>query len=371
MADGVLRLPALEVTQAPGLAVYLLAADGKHLARFTTVSRARRAGPGNGLLGYQRPWVLRHIEEIRRYLDSPGALLPNALTVAFDERVRFEPAPLAAPVSYARFGVLLIPACEGLAEHERPGWLVDGQQRAAAIDAAARACLPVAVAAFIDADPARQREQFVRVNATRPLPKSLLYELLPLTAGPLPAALERRRLPAVLVERLNYDPGSPLHQMIRTVTNPDGLIQDNSMLRALENAIGYGALAPYHGRDGHGHDTSGMLEVVNHFWAAVRDVFAPAWGLPPRRSRLLHGAGVVTLGFLMDAIAHRRERPPPGVEVFAEDLRLIAPACRWTAGTWEFGRSWNDIQNTGRDARLLGDFLTRRYLDLAGRRRVG
>lgn len=68
-----LRLPALEVTQAPGLAVYLCAVDGKLLGQFTTVARIHREGPGAQLAGYQRPQVARHIAEIARYLDSPAA----------------------------------------------------------------------------------------------------------------------------------------------------------------------------------------------------------------------------------------------------------------------------------------------------------
>lgn len=366
MAGNVLRLPALEVIQAPGLAVYLFAVDGKQLGQFTTVSRIRRGGPGAQLLGYQRPEVMRHVEQIRRYLDTPGALMPNALTVAFDDRVSFCALPVASPVSYARFGLLTVPL--GGEPSARPGWLVDGQQRTAAIARAARACVPVAVAAFIDADEARQREQFVRVNATKPLPRSLLYDLLPWTGGPLPPALERRRLPAVLAEHLNYDLRSPLYQLIRTTTNPDGLIKDNSILRMLDNSIRDGALAPYRNPGGADPDTGGMLEVVSHFWAAVCEVFPDAWGLPPRQSRLLHGAGVIALGFLMDTIALNREQPPPTAAVFAEGLRLVAPDCRWTSGTWEFGRNWRSIQNTSQDASELSDYLSRRYQTLAGRR---
>jgi DGQHR domain-containing protein len=160
----VLRLPALEITQAPGMVIYLFAVDGKQLGQFASVAPIGRGGPGALLTGYQRPRVLRHIEEIRRYLDSPGALLPNALTLAFDDQVRFEPLPLPAAVPYARFGELLIPAGENPAA--RPGWLVDGQQCAAAIEAARRAPVPVAVAAFIDADPARQREHFLRLTSS-------------------------------------------------------------------------------------------------------------------------------------------------------------------------------------------------------------
>jgi DGQHR domain-containing protein len=360
-----LRLPALEVTQAPGLAIYLFAVDGKLIGQFASVAKLRRAGQDSLLCGYQRAPVARHIKEIRRYLDSPGALLPNALTIAFDDRVRFDPLPLPAAVPYARFGELLIPAGDH-AGLSLPGWLVDGQQRAAAMEDAARESMPVAVAAFIDADPARQREQFLRVNATKPLPRSLINELIPVTGGPLPAALERRRLPALLTEKLNYDLKSPLHLMILTITNPGGLIKDNSMMRTLSQSIIDGALYPYQHDGGQRPDIGGMLKIVNHFWTAVRDVFPEAWGLPPRKSRLLHGAGVVALGFLMDAIAQDREQPPPSPQDFAEGLRLIAPSCRWTAGAWEFGPQWNHIQNTGKDAARLSDFLVRRYRELAG-----
>ena len=32
---------------------------------------------------------MNHIRAIRRYLESPEAMLPNAIVLAFDERVRF------------------------------------------------------------------------------------------------------------------------------------------------------------------------------------------------------------------------------------------------------------------------------------------
>ena len=38
---------------------------------------------------------------------------------------------------------------------------------------------PIAVNAFFVADAHEQKEQFILVNSTKPLPKGLLYELLP------------------------------------------------------------------------------------------------------------------------------------------------------------------------------------------------
>ena len=38
------------------------------------------------------------------------------------------------------------------------------------------------------------------------------------------------------------------------------------------------------------------------YWTAVKKVFPDAWGKPPEKSRLMHGAGVRAMGRLMDRI---------------------------------------------------------------------
>src|SRR6516165_5982551 len=111
--QGDLRLPALEVRQGDGRVLYSFAVDGKQLPSFAAVSRIRRDGDAQ-VEGYQRPEVLSHISSIRRYLESDAPMIPNALVVAFDKRVQFEPSPSAPVVSYARPGTLVIPASSDL-----------------------------------------------------------------------------------------------------------------------------------------------------------------------------------------------------------------------------------------------------------------
>lgn len=53
--------------------------------------------------------------------------------MAFGKRVQFEPIPGTPHTSYARHGTVTIPISEGTADEEKPGWIVDGQQRSAAI----------------------------------------------------------------------------------------------------------------------------------------------------------------------------------------------------------------------------------------------
>ena len=204
------------------------------------------------------------------------------------------------------------------------------------------------------------------MNSTKPLPKGLIYELLPVTGGELPSLLRTRRFPAFLLQRLNYDEDSPLRHMIRTATMTTGVVKDNSLLKMLENSLTDGVL--YRFRDpltGEG-DYESMLRLLKNFWTAVSVVWDDAWNLPPRRSRLLHGVGVIAMGFLMDAIADRySEANMPSAEVFVEHLQVLREVCRWTNGYWEFGprahRKWKELQNTAKDIRLLTNYLLAEY----------
>lgn len=362
---GNLELPAIEVQQGRGRMLYLFAVDGKQLPSFTTVSRIRRSDE-DGIEGYQRPEVLSHVRAIRRYIESENPLVPNALVIAFDGRVTFDPDSGGCSSDFSRTGRLVIPVDDALDDHEKPGWIVDGQQRTAAIREARIDSFPVSVVGFITDSDAEQRAQFILVNATKPLPKSLIYELLPATDGELPEQLQRRQLPARLLERLNFDENSELRGVIQTATTPTGIIKDNSILKSLESSITDGCL--YRFRDpmtGDG-DVELMLAVLKPFWQAVSLVFVEDWKKPTRKSRLMHGAGVVALSFLMDAIAERfLDTRLPSLEDFIRHLRLVKPICHWSSGAWEFGpenlRRWNDIQNTPRDTQLLTSHLLFEY----------
>jgi DGQHR domain-containing protein len=357
-----LRLPALRLRQGAGREVFAFGVEGKQLPEFTDIDRIRR--DDDGLIhGYQRTEILTHTRAIRDYLTEPDALLPNAIVVAFARgRARFEPAPDAVDVASActTVGTLIVSLAGGDGD-DKAALVVDGQQRRAALREAQISSFPVYVTAYVPRDPADEREQFVRVNSARPLPKSLIYELLPTTAGPLPPALARLQFPAVLAARLNQDPDSPLAGRIKTPTNPDGIVRDNSILRHLEASLSDGAL--YRHRDPHTGrgDIEAMLELLKAFWAAVARVFPDAWALPLRRSRLHHGAGVTALGFVMDTIAAGYPDTPT-VEDFTAALAPLTSVCAWTAGTWVFRsgstRQWNEIQNTSSDISLLTQHLT-------------
>jgi DGQHR domain-containing protein len=219
-------VPALEIQQGPGRRIYTFAMDGKDVSEIAAVSRVRR-DEQTRLHGYQRPESLAHVAAIRRYLDTdPSPMLPNAIVIAFDERVRFQ-ADRSSDLkpSFVRTGTLIIPVVVD-DDLEKPGFIVDGQQRTAAIRDAKVSEFPICVTAFIADTQADQRSQFILVNSTKALPKGLIHELLPEASGALPVSLMVRQLPTTLLERLNFSESSPLFRMFQTPTNPNGIIKD-------------------------------------------------------------------------------------------------------------------------------------------------
>jgi len=356
----IVEVPALALSQSPGRTIFAFGVDAKLIPTFATVSRAARDEDGK-LLGYQRPEVRRHITEIKRFIESETAMVPNALVLAFDERVIFKPTTTTTGDTTP--GVLQIPITEG--DEAKVGWIVDGQQRVAAIREALVESFPMFVVGFIAHSDAEAREQFMLVNNTKPLPRSLIHELLPGVDARMPTHLARRKYPATLLELLNYDQASPLYLSIATATNHGARIKDNSILKFLENSLSDGVL--YRIRMVEGDKTQQvMLQVLFNFWHAVKETWPELWDLKPRQCRLLHGAGVVTLGYLMDAMADQcRDGAWPTQEMFASHLAVIKPHCRWNEGYWDFGadirRKWNEVQNTSKDINLLANHLTRKY----------
>src|SRR3546814_9359360 len=99
----------------------------------------------------------------------------------------------------------------------------------------------VFVSAVVCADDAELRRQFVLINNTRPLPNSLISELLPSVDG-LPLRLSDRSLAAELTAQLNYQGDSSLTGLIPQHPNPPGIIHDTPIQTRIMNSIGDGVM---------------------------------------------------------------------------------------------------------------------------------
>ena len=87
----------------------------------------------------------------------------------------------------------------------------------------------VFVSAIICEDEEELRRQFILINNTKPLPKELIYELLPSVDG-LPQRLSSRSLAAHLTTKINYFKNGdaqnfPFFGVIRHHTNQQALFQ--------------------------------------------------------------------------------------------------------------------------------------------------
>lgn len=362
MGNTVKSFAALSFRQSSNRRLFSFAANSNELSSFLTVTRIHRSGENHQILGYQRPEAISHIRKIRDYLVSDDSILPNALVVAFNDSVQFRPNSTDSDGG-VQIGQLQIPT--GGPESECAGWIVDGQQRLAALRDAQKEDFQVCVVGFVASSIQEQREQFILVNSTKSPPRSLIYELLPATDCRFPSFLEKRKFPSKLLARLNYEESSPFHERIKMQTHKDGIIKDTSMLKMIENSLSDGILYRFRDPQTGSYEADAMLDVLHNFWRAVSKVFPKAWSLPPRQSRLTHGAGIVSMGYLMDTIAEVHPEDPPTQKTFESHLRPLISVCQWTEGYWDFGpenrRQWNDLQNKSNDINLLADYLLSHY----------
>lgn len=347
---------AIRARQSERHQVFSFVASAKEIFEISRIERAGRTGQGE-LFGFQRPQVSKHILEIRDYLKKDDAVLPNSVVLAF-----------VGGVESRDLGDGFVEIVVSIGDTP-PGLIVDGQQRLTALQGIGEKDFQVCVSAIICEDDEDLRRQFILINNTRPLPKELIYELLPSVSG-LPHRLSSRAFAANLTTLLNYLPGtdtepSALQGQIKQHTNPAGSISSNAIQRVVMNSRANGAIRDF-GRE---EDCSKQaLELVGDFYGAVMDVFPEAWiGMGPRTSRLKHSVGIIALGYAMEmayAVHGARNRAD-----FREALQCLTVGglCAWTSGTWVFNREesrpWDKIQNTPPDIRLLSDYLVRLVRD--------
>lgn len=343
MSKKKLRFEGFLATQGSERSVVMIRATASEIAEIATVERLARDSDGHAV-GFQRPQVAGHISEIRSYLEQDDAVLPNALVLAFVENARVIPGKGAQCV------------LEVTVSDVPPGFVVDGQQRLTALTQTGREDFQVFASCLVCKDMQELRRQFILINNTRPLPKSLIYELLP-GVDELPERLTSRALAAALTERLNFAEQSSLRHQVKMQTNPSGVIKDTALQKAILNSEAAGAIQVLmNGEDG----VKQSQDLLNNYFSAVQQVFPNEWFQhKPTTSRLVHGAGVVAMGFVMDEIYARSHSS--SVDSFVEGLRPLVGKTAWTEGHWHFADGaqipWNNIEFTPRQIQQLAEHL--------------
>jgi DGQHR domain-containing protein len=367
---------ALRIDQNLQHPLYMFTLTAEELLQVADISRVTRDAEGN-LIGYQRPDVRQHIQNIVEYLDSGNIIFPNSIILALSSCVRFKQSRgPGTDDGLAKAGTLEIPLPSN--DGPKPAWIVDGQQRALALTKCKRRDLPIPVNAFLADEVELQRDQFLRVNSTKPLPRGLITELLPEVSSNLPGNLAAKRIPSAICDWLNQEKSSPFYGLVqRASTSKEQkaktVIADNSIVKMVEESLSQpsGCLFPYRNIATGETDLEGITTLLVVYWTAVKEVFSDAWGKSPTKSRLMHGAGIRAMGRLMDRIMQVIDpRKASAKEEVVRELKLIAPVCRWTGGRWEEmdDLKWNDLNNVPRHINVLSNVLIRAYLQAKGTR---
>ena len=367
--NAVLRRRALKIIQDPEHPLFLFSLTGSELLQIAEISRISRYDKGK-LIGYQRPEVKKHIQNIVEYLDNGKVVFPNSIILALSSQVSFkESRGPKIDEGFSVAGVLEIPIPQD--GEPKPAWIVDGQQRMTALANCKKQDFPVPINAFVADKVDLQRDQFLRINSTKPLPKGLIDELLPEVDTLLPANLNARKVPSALCDMLNQDPKSPFYGLIKRAStsgnkSETAVVTDTIVIQMLHDSFqSAGALNPYRNIATGTTDFAGVRAGLFVYWNAVKDTFPEAWGLKPEKSRLMHGVGIKAMGKLMDRVMAVVDATASDAPIFVRgELEKIKPYCHWTNGTWEeLGAiRWNDLQNFSSHIRLLSNYLIRTYL---------
>ena len=376
MENNKINRRAILVDQNPVHPLYLFTLTAEELWSIADISRISRDNAGK-LIGYQREEVRRHVQEITEYLDKDDektVIFQNSIILALTSVVRFiQSRGPKINDGFAVGGVLEIPIPGE--EQKKPAWIVDGQQRALALLQASRRDFPIPISAFVADEVQIQRDQFIRINKTRPLPKGLIDELLPSIGPDLPATLASRRIPSAVCDWLNRTKGSPFYRLIKRASSSEeekktAVVTDTALVRSIKDSIESpnGCLFPYRNLATGETDFDIICHLLMCYWSAVQETFPDDWGVSTSRSRLMHSLGIQSMGKLMDKIV-------PGMDIRQKNLKSelkteiqkIAPVCRWSEGVWEElgGIPWNAMENTPRYIKILSNYLIREYLKQA------
>jgi DGQHR domain-containing protein len=364
-----LKRRCLRLLQATGHDVFLLSLSPTDILALANATPDQNMSLGE-ILESDRPTVKRHVANIQSSLEPDHATLATAIVLALSPEVRFR-GSRGPDVSdgLATAGTLEIPLRTRAGR--KPAWILDGFHRLLALSAPQHKDFAVPVCAFVADDAEVLREQFERIHSTHPLPAGFADLLFPRRAVAISPRISAQELPDAVCQWLNDDLESPFHQLIgpreSEKTASRHPVSRTTLCEILADSLSspYGALFPYRNIAGGETDVDGLCSALHTYWSAVKAVFPEAWGKSPKKSRLMHPAGLRIMGRVMNRVL-------PAVDLAADDriqqavreLKKVQPLCRWTDGVWESldRLAWDKLENTTRHVDLVSNFLIRAYL---------
>jgi len=254
-----LKFTGIEANQSDNHHVVSVVCKADEILQIAEIDRIRRDETGE-IFGFQRPKIKNHINEIRDYLNKDGAVLPNPIVLAFTKSISITKRD-------ANNIEVEIDVTNG-----PPGLVVDGQQRLTALAEVINKKFEVFVSILICKDEEELKRQFILINNTKPLSKSLIFELLP-GVNNLPERMSAKTLASKLVNNLNYDESSSLYLDIKQHTNVQGRIRDTAIQRLILNSLSDGACRELINEE-NGEEL--CFNLISQFFKAIKRTFPEA-----------------------------------------------------------------------------------------------
>jgi DGQHR domain-containing protein len=307
---------------------YQFGCDGRLIRLIARIDRLDAlASSGN-----QRDEIKKHVTEIRAGLES-GNQVPNSVIVVLNDEMVSEVSAgdsgaeipeshivirpvnpddafttVAHPIHgessdfYAqklRTVEISFPFRSAAFDHEKSVLLVDGQQRTAALDLADVEKCPQVILSVnaIRATDDEAKDIFQVANSTVKINADFKRALLA-TMDDAPGYLKRERNFALAVKSLAVeDPESPFYQIvayqgIKYAKGQKPPVAYNSLF-AVVRSFAEGSLQELLTD----HET--LAEVVKRAYSIIKKAWPSHWGKSPKENRLMHGAGIRSLGDLI------------------------------------------------------------------------
>jgi len=358
---------AIRVEQGESHSVFQFILTLKDLLDVANVSRIEDVTLEE-LVDYKRPDVQKSVDKLAEVAKRRDTPFPYPITVALSSRVRFRQSrgpKIGAGTSQA--GVLEIPI--GESSSAKAGLVVDGHFPLLAACRAMAHQLPLPIFGFVSDDELVLRDQFQSIAGQNRISPEQADQLIPRGMISFSRNLSAKEVLVLVTDWLNVSDESPFYGLVkgarRTVPKRKESVAAGSLSRMVDESLSApsGGVFPYRNIASGETDVEGICRVLTLFWAGVKSVFPDAWGKPVTKSRLMHSAGIRSMGRLMDRVM-------PPIKIYDDkasaniesELRKIEPICHWVSGKWdELDMKWNEVQNVPRHIHALSSVLIRAY----------
>jgi len=296
-----IRIPTIRISQNIG-DFYAGVIDALDLISTSKVDRIRMTDLKiPKYAGYQRALIPERVASIRDYLNTPRSTFPNAIILSLDSEYIVSWETIDDDLGLASLEIENAP---GAAK------IIDGQHRAAALDAAPEGS-NVLVSFFIDLDMSRSAEIFAKINSTqKAVNPSIAFQLFGYAEDRSPQKTAHDIAVAV-----NTTEGSPFYRQLRMLGTKDdwakGTLSQSTFAKQLmrlytkdpnadENRLLRGEkLAQYSGyplRDFFiSGDDKSIMEIVWKFFFHIASVWEHQWFDNSGKSILLKTTGYAAL----------------------------------------------------------------------------